>query len=93
MSAEVIDGFLSTPLFKPDVDDTDDMVEDKEPAAVLGVLWKVIKPTISMNRSNCDFCFFSTRVSDDCVLYSICVIRYLCYTLGSSFLLRVQKLQ
>ena len=57
MSAEVIDGFLSTPLFEPDVDDTDDMVEDKEPAAVLGVLWKVIQPIISLNRSNCDFCF------------------------------------
>ena len=48
MSAEVIDGFLSTALFKPDMDDTDDMVEDKEPAAVLGVLWKVITSTIFM---------------------------------------------
>ena len=57
MSAEVIDGFLSTPLFKPDVNDTDDMVEDKEPAAVLGVLWKVITSAIFRNRSNRDFCF------------------------------------
>jgi len=39
ISAEVIDGFLSTPLMRPD-SEPDDITEDKEPSAVLGVLWK-----------------------------------------------------